>query len=1034
MSRFWSFFIIRKQFSFLIVAALVMAGALSIIAIPKESSPEVKIPIGVVTTVLPGASAFDVERLITDTLEDGLVGNLDDVSKITSTSRDSVSSIVVEFNASADLATSIQDLKDAIDRVKSTLPSEAETPSVIQVDFSNQPVLTFAISADVSPDELTSLATELKRDLTTLSGVSNIDIGGFRDREVHVLVDPTALSQYGLRLVDITSAISRNNAAFPVGSIEFDGIVYAVEFTGDLSDPSELQEATLTTTDGTVLYLRDVARIVDGFERETTRSRISVNGMPSSDALTFNIYKASTADVTSVTTEVNERLSELQKPGALLDHVTVLSVLDTGAFLIRDLKELSMSGLQSIVLVMVVLLITLGWREALIAAISIPLSFMIGFIGLSVSGNTLNFISLFALILSIGILVDSAIVIVESIHARMKANREGDKEQAALDTVRAFNLPVSAGTMTTVAVFAPLFFISGITGEFIKSIPFTLIAVLAASLFVALGIVPLFASIYLRRRTTSNLEARQEALTQRWQTRYGAFLQSIVGNRRRERIFVWSIVAIFFATLLFPIIGLVKVEFFPAGDEDYLIVELELPEGTSLEETDLVMRAIEEKLYNEPAVESFTITTGAGSAFSGDLSGGTGSTQRGNAFLLLSSERESTATEIANDLRTDLASVPNADIRVSVPEGGPPVGTPIVITLSGDSLDDIRLGAERVENVLRATEGTSGVTSSVRAGNPQFTLSVDRAKAALAGIDPGLIGQTLRTAVQGSTATVIRTDGTEIDVVVTLNTNKADDPHDTNKITIDELTSIQILGSRGPVPLSSVVTTTLSNGASTIQHENGVRIATVGSELSEGANAADVTSAFLTKATSELAMPEGVSWKVGGENEEVDQSFTEMGYAAIAGLILMFGILVLQFNSFRHALYVLSVAPLSLTGIFIGLALTMQPLSFPTLLGFIALSGIVVNNSILLITVINELRRESPDQPIHDLIIEGATSRLRPIILTTITTVIGVIPLIFVSPLWAPLALSLIFGLSFAVVITLVLIPVLYSRKPGELG
>ncbi len=1034
MSHIWSFFIYRKQFSFLVVGALVVAGIFSLVAIPKESAPEIRVPIGVVTTALPGASAFDVERLVTDVLEDALVGSLDNVREITSTSRDSVSSIVVEFDASAHIPSSIQDLRDEVDRVKGNLPGDAEDPSVMQLDFANEPVLTFAIAADLPDFQRARLANDLERDLLTVRGVSDIGIGGFRDREVQVLVDPSALALHDLRLVDITSAIGRNNAAFPIGSIEFDGVVYAVEFTGDLTDPTELADATITTDRGVVLNLRDIARIVDGFEQETTRSRVSTDGEPSTNALVFDVFKSGSADITSVSRAVKQRLEELQEDGELLEGVTVLTVLDRGEFLIRDLVELSVTGLQAIALVMIVLLITLGWRESLIAGIAIPFSFIIGFIGLYVSGNTLNFISLFSLILSIGILVDSAIVVVENIHARMKADPQGDKQEAALSTVRDFNLPITAGTMTTVAVFTPLFFISGITGEFIKSIPFTLIAVLVASLIVALGIIPLFASIFLHRRMTSKLEEHQEVITHRFQGAYRAALGTLLGNRVRERVFVWSMVVVFFCTLAFPALGLVKVEFFPGGDEDFLIVQVEMPEGTSLTQTDMVMRTVEDILYDVPHIESFTVTAGSGSAFTGDLGGGGGSSEQGNAFILLPEDRPVTSGAIARDIRARVAEIPVADIRVSSPEAGPPVGTPVVATLSGTSLEELRSASVATEHILRDIDGATNVSASLRVSNPQFTLSVDRDKAALFGLEPGLIGQTLRTAVQGSTATIIRRDGEEIEVIVRLDTNRAEDPHDTNKITIDELMSIDIVGMQGPVPLSSVVSASLSEGVATIRHKNGVRVATVGSDVVEGANVAEVSREFERRVASELSLPPDVSITFGGENEEVERSFTEMGYAAIAGLILMFGILVLQFNSFRHALYVLSVAPLSLTGIFFGLAITGQALSFPSLLGFIALSGIVVNNSILLITVINEMRKANPERDIREIILDGATSRLRPIILTTITTVIGVIPLIFVSPIWAPLAFALIFGLSFAVVITLALIPILYSRKPGVVG
>ena len=1081
MHRVWSFFTHKRNFSYLVLTALVVAGIFSVATIQKESNPEVKVPIGFVSTTLPGASAADIETLITDEIENAITGSIENVNSISSVSRNGVSSITVEFDASADLDKTIQDLKDRVDTVVPELPEDASEPFVGRVDFSQEPVITFAVAGDISPSEFTRLGRLIQDDLETVSGVSNVSVAGFREREVQVVVDAEALRAYELSLADVTNAIRRSNAELPVGSIEFDQVNYNLQFEADIKDPSEVGGIVVTTIGGQPIYVHDIALVSDGLTETATLSRVSLDGNPSRPALSFNVQKQTGGNVTGITEAVRDRLDELQAPGEILESMDVLIIFDTGELLKKDLSTLTQSGIVAILLVMGTLFIAIGWREALVAGLSIPLSFMIAFIGLLMSGNTINFVSLFSLILSVGILVDSAIVVVEGIHTNMKRNLEGDKTEAALKTIRNFHAPITAGTMTTVAVFVPLFFISGIVGEFIQSIPFTIISVLLASLLVALGFVPMIASLVLRRRMTSELEEKQEAYTERALAWYKRKLSLILGHRVRENAFIAIIVGLFFATPVMPIKGLLaalifcvivaaalfyflqkqlrwflflpgvilslaaagflvaflpsfltlQVEFFPVGDEDYLIVEMELPEGTVLDQSEIEARKIEEILYTEPDIESFVMTVGASSPYSG--TGGGSGTKFANAFIQLHEDRDNSSIELADILSEKLSVITTSDVRVTQLAGGPPVGTPVVITFKGDNLDELEQLAVEAARILESIDGTNAVTTSTKDDNTEFVLTIDKAKAATIGLDPQTIALNLRTAVEGSEATTINTTEQDIDVMVTLALNPAyRDPHDTNQVTVDAIRAIELQTPNGPVILGSILETDIRKGSTVIRHDDGDRIATAASELGEGGNVAEINRQFTARAAEELNIPEGVEMIVGGENEETDQSFKEMGYAVLAGLILMFGIVVLMFNSFRHAVYVLVPAFFSFIGITIGLTVTGNALSFPSLMGLIALIGIVVNNSIILIDVMNGLRRENPDWNMYNIVLEGASSRLRPILLTTITTVIGIAPLLVTASFWAPLALAIIFGLSFSVIITLALIPVIYLRNPGE--
>ena len=1080
MYAIWSFFTNKRNFSFLILGALTIAGIFSIVSIQKESNPEVKIPIGVVTTTLPGASATDVESLITNEIETALAGTLENVNRITSVSSQGVSSVTVEFNANADLDKSIQDLKDRVDSVVPELPEDANDPFVTEVDFSQEPVLTFAIAGDLPPSEFAKIGRELERDLESIRGVSNVIAAGAPDREVQVIVDPQLLTQFGVGLTDVVSAIERANVAVPVGAIESDGVLYNLQLEASLDATDEIGSIIVTSGEGRIVYVRDVAFVSDGLAPIGSLSRVSIDGNPSQPSLSFNVQKRAGGNVTDITSAVNERLSELTEDGELLAGLEILTIFDTGEYLKQDLTTLTSSGLMAVALVMIVLFLTIGWRESLVAGLSIPLSFMIAFIGLLVTGNTLNFISLFALILSVGILVDSAIVVVEGIHTNMRLQM--DKKEAALKAIKDFHTPVTAGTMTTVAVFAPLFFISGIVGEFIKSIPFTIIAVLLASLVVALGFVPLIASLVLRRRMTSKLEEKQEEYTHTALTWYKSQLTRVLGHRTRENIFLAVVVGLFFATPVLPIKGVLaatlfcalvagvlyfflsrevrwrflipgvlgtlviggfliailpsfatlKVEFFPAGDEDYLIIEMELPEGTVLDQSELEARRIEEVLYTHPDIASYVMTVGASSAYSG--TGASSASKFANAFIELREDRNHTSLAIADELTEALAPIKTSDIRVTQLASGPPVGTPVVITFKGDDLNQLEQLAVEAARILRTIEGTNAVTTSTKNDNTEFVLTVDKDKAALLGVSPAIAANTVRTAVYGTNATTINTTADDIDVIVKLALNRDYlDPHDTNITTVDALTQIEVPSQNGTVLVGSIVTTEIQKGSTAIRHQDEKRIATTESQVADGGNVAEIIAAFTERAEAELSIPQGVEMVIGGETEETDQSFAEMGYAVIAGLVLMFAIIVLMFNSFRHAIYVIAPAFLSFIGIAFGLLLTGNALSFPSLMGLIALVGIVVNNSIILIDVMNGLRKERPDLDITTVVLEGSASRVRPILLTTSTTVIGIVPLLFASSLWAPLAMSIIFGLTFSVVITLVMIPVIYSRNPGTL-
>lgn len=1026
MIAVWKFFIEKKQFTLLLIGAVTLWGLVSVIRITKESAPEVSIPVGIVSTVLPGSSAEDVERLVTNKIEER-VNNIENLDILTSSSRDGLSVITVQFSAQADLEKSIQKLKDLVDQAKTELPDEANDPSVSEVNFVDQPVQIISVSADAPFSQLADLADEVKSEIQSVKGVQRVSVSGVRNREIDVVVKKEELARYGISLTQVVSAISAANSSLPVGSVKINEVNYSISFDGSFDTVNDIGSVAILNVGGQVIYLRDIAEVSDGIEKATSYSRVSVEGQPSAQAMTLLVYKVRGQDVTTVTSATQKKLDQLKT--TILKGSQVVISLDAGDEVQKELGELTRVGLETVALVMLTLFATIGWREAIVAGLSIPLSFLISFIGLYYSGNTLNFVSLFSLILAIGILVDSGIVVVEAIHTRIR--KFGDKKMAAFEAIREYSWPLTGGTIATVAFFVPLFFISGIVGKFIASIPFTLIFVLIASIVVALGFVPLLTMLFSAGTEHTRLLQLQEEYAEKSREWYKRKLRWLFDNRKFQNRFLWSMTVGWFLALALPMVGFLQVTFFPQEDIAYLYADIELPPGSSLSQTDLVAREVEEILYTIPDIESFVTTVGGTNEFSGNPQS---DSRYANMTINLPEDRSKTSTEILQIIRKAVSSVRSGKVTANEPSGGPPVGAPILIKFMGTDRDALDTAVALARSQLEQTPGATSVDTTNKNETVEFELKIDRAKLAQLGLSPAVIAATLRTAVSGTTATSISGAERDVDVNVYLNLNPAyTDPHDAANASIDALHQIPIVTPAGTaVLLGSVLTSEIKRNDSVINHEDRKRVVTLTANTLPGATAAGVLAEF-NKRMESIELPEGISTSVGGENEETNQSFAEMGFALLAGIALTFVILVLSFNSYRFAGYLLILVPLSLIGVFAGLTITGQTLSFSSLLGIIALAGVIINHAIILMDAIIQRLKTGAGREFEDIVIEAATTRLRPIVLTTITTVVGMIPLTYASALWGPLAFAILFGLSFAMILTLVLIPLLVYRWPGKL-
>lgn len=1019
----WNFFLERRAFTILVMATLLVSGVLAIVAMPKESTPEVVIPMGIVTTVLPGATAADVEQLVTDKLEPS-ISNIPNIDKVTSTSRQGVSMITAQFIASADIETAIQDLRNAVELARRDLPSDAEPPTVTKIDFQDQPILMIGIGSDLAPETLAKLGEDLKKDLLAQDGVSKVDVTGVRSREISIVLDQQALATHHITARNVIASLQSANASSPAGSLIIDGIEYPVQFDGNLTDAAEIAKTPISTPTG-VITIDDVAAVVDGFEKTVSISRLAEHGQDPTYAMTLNVYKASGGNILSVSQRVRERLDELSD--SLLLGSDYVIVYDAGDEVKKSISDLVNAGRDTVLLVMLVLLITIGWREALVSALSIPFSFMIAFLGMWMTGNTINFISLFALVIAIGILVDSGIVVVEAIHTNR--NKGLEKLEAARQAIRQFAWPLIAGTMTTVAVFVPLFFLTGIIGQFLRSIPFTIIVVLLASIVVALGFVPILA-LWLLRHEENPLSGRRERIWANLTAWYLGKLGWLIDNRLAQRGFFVFLAVSFIVAVSMPISGLLPSIMFPPADQDFFYIEVEMPQASTLGQTDLATREVEKIVAAEPAVASYLTTIGSGSAFSGS---GTSGSKISNITVNLDPDRtaEQTSINIAADLRQKIAGLQGqngAKITVSESAGGPPSGAPVVVKVWSDDSASLAEATEAATRIVSGVSGTRDIASSLSSDGTEIEIGIDRDQAAQYGLSTADVAFALRAAIAGVEATKIRVGGEDVSVRVLTDLNKDYvQPEDVSIADIDALAQVPVNTARGSVPLGSLLTVTAGRTSSAIAHENGMRIGNISAYVDEGANAVEITAAIKT-AIEAGDMPDGVRFTYGGDDEEIKQTFTEMLLALAGGLVLMFTVLVLEFNAFRTAFRLLVAIPLSLTGVLIGLALMGQPLSLTAFLGIIALGGVIINHGILLLDVLHKLQISGYHDP-KQIVLNAAGSRLRPILLTTVTTMIGMVPLIFVSEMWSPLAYTIAFGLIYGTLLTLVLIPLLSYRR-----
>lgn len=1022
----WTFFIDNFRLTYLIIVGVVIFGLLAIFTIPKESAPEIDIPVIVVTTALPGASALDVEELVTNPLE-SRIQSLADIDSLTSVSSRGFSQIVVNFKSEADGRDKLADTRERVDRAKPDLPSDVVDPVVQQISFNDFPILTLALTGPFTEGELKQFAEDLRDELERIDNVSQVNINGAPEAVIEVVVNERALNQYNLSPNQVAAAIRESNTEIPVGSIQTAGGVYTVRFQGRLSEAEEIRQVAVAEVNGANILVRDVAEVRETYLRPDAINRLNLNdGEGSQASVSLQVFKAAgQGDILAIAEEVESAIASAD--GSYLPAELALEIIRNDANLIRkDLTNLVGSGIFTIVIILTLLVVFLGWAEAILASLVVPLTFLITFAILGPLGFTINFLTLFSLILSLGILVDASIVVTEGLFTKLNQGRS--PRAAAFETISEFQKPLIAGTLTTIFVFLPMIFTTGIIGKFIRSIPITVTIVLSAAIFVALSVITTLSVRFLKHR--GEVKSHGVRFVRRFIDRlyfwYERRLAKVIDNRRAGRWLLGILAIVFVISLSFPFTGVVKVNMFPVGDADSVFVDLENPVGTPLEVTSDQLADLESALEGDSRIRSFLSTAGSG-ANVGSLAAGSTNTHLGSMTINLAVEREETSTEIIDEFEEKLRPLVNAKLTVAQEGEGPEQGSPVQVRVIGDDLAVIETVAGQVAGLLAEIPGVRNVETGIKDGAGEFRVAIDRAKARSFGVSPVSVVSLLHSAVSGDTVTVIKAGGEDTDVrlVYDIGVNYAK-VGATPKIGVEDLKGLTIQTAKGPVALATFAEVTLGSSRSSISHDDGDRVITVSSGIVAGANVGEIVKSLQTKIDKELDLPAGLEVAFGGESEDINESFASMGRSMLIGVVMIAGLLIWQFKSYRQPLFILITIPLAMIGVFGGLALTRQPLSFPGFIGVVALAGVVVNNAIILIDSINNRRRACLDTPAA--VKESAKSRLQPIILTTVTTVAGMLPLAVSDPTWAPLAYSIIFGLSFSTILTLFVVPILYVK------
>jgi HAE1 family hydrophobic/amphiphilic exporter-1 len=1022
---------VRKPVSNLMIfSAILILAFYSLTRIGIDIMPEIEPPIISVIAAYPGANPQDVEIKVTEPLENQLA-TTPGLEKITSRSIEGASVISLKFKWGTNLDEASNDIRDRIEQAKRLLPDipdEMDNPFLYKFNTANIPIVFFGITAKQTYPELYDLIDNSVGDaLRQLPGVGTVNLFGGLQRQINVWIDRERLEGYGLSILDIKNALEKENVTQPVGNIKMGLTDYLLRLPGEFATPDEINSVLLGKSGGKIVYLKDIARVEDGFKEVTMIVRINRN-----PGLLMQVQKQTGTNTVEVAERVKKKVAELQK--TLPSDVHMQIIFDTSEDIINSVNTLTSSVWVAVVLVIFVVWFFLRQSgPSMIIALTIPFSLLITFIYLFLSGKTINTISLSSVAIASGMVVDNAIVVVDNIHRRLeKGNRP---QEAAIFGTNEMFLAIAASTMTTVVVFLPMLFISGVVGIMFGELAIIVIVTLLASLFTAVTFSPMLCAKWLRvdsasQRTQSaqGVFARFYNFSERIFTSWENFYASTLGRCLRHRKFTLVGFSIVFACslLLAPFVG---NEFIPEEDSGDVRVTVELPIGTRVEESDKVAKRIEEIFVNEVPERRFLFVRSGQMAGMGRTSGQSSGSHviAAGAKLVSKTQRKRSVREVGQVVRKQIAKIPGV-LKVDITTGNPlgqmitgTGGKSIQVEIVGHSFEETDTVANQLKGIMEKVPGAVDVSISRELKRPELVIKVDREKIGALGLDMDTVSESIKTYIEGAVATKYREKGETYDIYVRL--------EESNRTKIEDVENLSItsLYSGKQIRLANIATISEAVGPVEIERQNRERVVRVSCNTFKRSSGKVIED--IKKEIRKIVLPADIYINFGGEAEEQTKAFRDLALLLVLGIILVYMVMAAQFESLLDPFIIMFAVPFTFTGVILGLLATHSTLNVISFLGIVMLMGIVVNNAIVLISYINILRARG--MSMEEAITQGGRLRLRPVLMTTITTLVGLLPLALSrgegSETWQPLGVTMVGGLLVSTFITMLFVPTLYA-------
>ncbi|MFZ0282677.1 MAG: efflux RND transporter permease subunit [Bacteroidales bacterium] len=1015
----------RPVTTILIFVALMVIGIYSLIQLPVDLYPEIELPfIGVVTTY-PGASASDIETNVTRPVEDAL-NSVSNLKEITSTSSDGMSVIFMNFEYGTNLDEASNDIRSNLSFIENYLPEDSEKPTIMKFNSSMMPIIFYAITAKESYRGLEKILDEkIVNPLNRIEGVGAVSLAGVPGRKVYIDVDPRKMEAYNLTIEQIGGVLRAENMNMPAGFLEMGQTDYPLRIQGEFPESDIIKNIVVSSFNGNNVYLKDVAEVRDTIRETKLDTRI--NGL---QGMSMYVQKQSGGNTVKVTKEVEQTLENLKKD--LPADVSIEKLFDSATFIKDSISNLTETLLYAAIFVVLVVLFFLGrWRATMIIIVTIPISLVVAFIYLFVTGESINIISLTSLSIAIGMVVDDAIVVLENITKHIE--RGSRPREAAIYATNEVWLAVIVTTLTVVAVFFPLTFVKGLTGVLFKQLGMLVTITIITSVLAAITLTPTMSALVLKWYPIRKDAPfwTYDGSIRKWLNRLDHFYEKTLRWALHHKTVVAILALIIFLGSM-SLLGVIDTEFFPEADQSQIIATIELQTGTRVDETlkttDKVDRLIKEK-YKEVDLVSSSTGTDDQAGFA-SLFGAQGThVITYNLSLVPVDERDKSAIILAEQMRKDLASFPEiVDYKVSTSESMGSFGSNTVdVEIYGYNFSETNIIAEELATKIRKIEGAKDVTISRDKSKPELQIILDQNKMITNGLNTATVSAAIKNRVEGLTATRLRQSGDEYDVVVRFKENA--------RSTLTEIENIGVPNPAGQlIRLGEISDIKEFWSPPSIGRKRRERVVNV--SFTPYQRSLTELQVEVQKAIDGTVIPSGIMVQISGAIKEQMESFMDIAFLIVVSLILVYLVMASQFESLKMPFIIMFSIPFAFSGVAIALFVTGTTLSVISAIGAVMLIGIVVKNAIVLVDFINLMRERGNE--LYEAIAMSGRSRLRPVIMTSATTILGMLPLAMSagsgSELWSPMGVAVIGGLIFSTLVTLVLVPVVYAifSKHGE--